>query len=57
MSDLWTVVGAVTGVVSIAIAAFVAGVKRGAAKTKRALNDHFLYSQEDQNKRHAKQYH
>ncbi len=39
MSDFWTVIGAVASVISIGVAAFVAGVKHGTAKTKRALAD------------------
>ncbi|MBW1939430.1 MAG: hypothetical protein JRI67_11855 [Deltaproteobacteria bacterium] len=39
MSDFWTVIGAIAGVLGIVIGAFAAGVKRGAAKSKRALND------------------
>jgi len=39
MSDFWTVVGAIAGIISIALAAFAAGVKYGAAKSKRALAD------------------
>lgn len=39
MSDFWTVVGAFTGVVSVVIAAFLAGVRRGTTKTKQALNN------------------